>query len=86
MTMDEYSSTIAAPPGGVFTEDVGVITGDVELCTTCSDDGTPQIRIRYAGADEWYTVRTGRIGRLGDPADAKILHDTVVAVLSRPEG
>lgn len=46
------------PPGGIMTDDVGVITGDVEARI----EGD-LVRIRYAGADEEYTV-SGSVGAL----------------------
>ena len=79
----EHSSTFTAPPGGVWTDDVGVVTGALELRTTCGDDAGVTVTVRYEGADEWYTVRGGGC-RLHDPADAQVLHDTLVAVLNRP--
>ncbi len=45
-----------APPGGIMTDDVGVITGPVEARI----DGD-LVRIRYEGAAEEYTV-TGAVG------------------------
>jgi hypothetical protein len=81
----EHSSPITAPPGGVWTDDVGVITGALELRTTCADDGEVQVSVRYEEADEWYTVRGGK-AELHDPADAEVLHSVLVAVLDRPEG
>lgn len=45
-----------APPGGIMTDDVGVITGPVEARI----DGD-LVRIRYEGASEEYTV-TGTVG------------------------
>jgi hypothetical protein len=81
----EHSSIITAPPGGVWTDEVGVITGSLELRTICGDDGEVRLILRYEGADEWYTVR-GATGRLHDPADAQVLHQVLVGVLNRPEG
>lgn len=79
----EHSSPLTAPPGGVWTDDVGVVTGALELRTTCGDDGAVSVRVRYEGADEWYVVRGGAC-TLHDAADAQVLHDTLVAVLNRP--
>lgn len=81
----EHSSLFTAPPGGVWTDEVGVITGPLELRTTCSDDGEVRVTVRYEGADEWYAVRGGA-GRLHAPADAEVLHNVLVGVLHRPEG
>lgn len=82
---NEHVTVVTAPPGGVWTDDVGVITGALELRTSCSDHGAVTITARYQGADEWYAVRGGAC-TLHDPADARILHDTLSAILDRPEG
>ena len=81
----EHSSIITAPPGGVWTDEVGVLTGPLELRTGCGDDGELRVTVRYEGADEWYAVRGGA-ARLHDPADAEALHTVLVGVLNRPEG
>ncbi|GAA4610880.1 hypothetical protein [Saccharopolyspora hordei] len=78
----ELRSSIAAPPGGVMTDEVGVITGDLELATTCRD-GAVEVWIRYAGADEWYRISAADC-RLHDPRDHEALHHAVTAVLHRP--
>lgn len=81
--MTELTSTFNATPDGVMTNEVGVITGEVELHTTCAEDGTLDLAIRYAGADEWYTVR-GQSYRLHDPRDHDVVHRLLVTVLQRP--
>lgn len=81
----ELVSRLTAPPGGVMTEEVGVVTGDLEPRTRCRDDGATSVQVRYAGADEWYTL-SGAGCRLHDPADAQVLHQTLAAVLHRPQG
>lgn len=82
--MAEYSSPFAAGPGGVMTDDVGVITGDLELRTVLTD-GTLQALVRYEGADEWYGL-TGGTCALVDPGDHEAVHSLLLAVLNRPEG
>lgn len=81
--MTELTSTFNATPDGVMTNEVGVITGEVELHTTCAEDGTLDLAIRYAGADEWYTVR-GRDYWVHDRRDHEIVHRLLVNVLERP--
>ncbi|MFD1533182.1 hypothetical protein [Pseudonocardia aurantiaca] len=53
----EHSSIITAPRGGVWADEVGVITGSLELRTVCGDHGEERVMVRYEGADEWYMVR-----------------------------
>ncbi len=45
------TASFTTPPGGVMTNEVGAITGQVEVWTHGGD-----AKIRYAGADEVYTV------------------------------
>ncbi|MFD6889375.1 hypothetical protein [Streptomyces sp. NPDC059957] len=47
---------VKAGPGGAMTDEVGVITGDVTLTTTRGPHDTVHVRIRYTGAEEWYTL------------------------------
>jgi hypothetical protein len=57
VTVPELSSTFNATPDGVMTNEVGVISGDLELRTTLGEDGTLRLNLRYAGAAEWYTLK-----------------------------
>jgi hypothetical protein len=83
--MATLSSAVTAPPGGVMTDEVGVVTGELELRTACADDGVVSVHVRYAGALDWYTVVGGGV-RLHDPRDHDALHSMLVAVLNRPYG
>ncbi|MEW2516393.1 hypothetical protein [Streptomyces sp. NPDC046870] len=54
---DSYTSTVTAGPGGAMTDEVGVITGDLTVRTTLTDDRhTACVTVQYTGADEWYTL------------------------------
>jgi hypothetical protein len=68
-----------------MTEEVGVVTGDLELRTTVSTDGVVSAKVRYAGAAEWYRVRGGSC-RLVDARDHAAVHSLLVGVLNRPSG
>lgn len=83
--MREYSSPFLAGPGGVMTEEVGVITGDLELRTVVTGDGVLISKVRYAGADEWYRLRGGSC-RLADQRDHAAVHSLLQNVLNRPAG
>ncbi|MDQ3631056.1 MAG: hypothetical protein M3417_07275 [Actinomycetota bacterium] len=84
--MAELSSPLVAPPGGVMTDEVGVITGELELRSTCTEGGALNVLVRYAGALDWYQV-TGTDGRrLHDARDHEPVHELLVGVLHRPEG
>ncbi|MEB3371110.1 hypothetical protein [Saccharopolyspora mangrovi] len=80
--MAELRTTLTAPPGGVMTDEVGVITGDLELATDC-EDGAVRVWIRYDGAEEWYRLSAADC-RLHDARDHEPLHASLAAVLNRP--
>lgn len=78
------TTDIIAGPGGVMTEEVGVITGELTLRTELVADEVT-LRVQYKDADEWYVVTGGRT-RLADPADLDAVHAIAVGLLHRPEG
>ena len=51
----EFRSTFTSTTGGVMTEEAGAITGELELLCRPGPDGL-HVAVRYAGADDWYTV------------------------------
>lgn len=65
----ELRSTFASTTGGVMTEEAGAITGELELLCRPGHDGI-DVLVRYAGADEWYTVSGGPVRVQGNPDDA----------------
>ena len=75
-------STFTSTAGGVMTEEAGAVTGDLELLTRPSDEGTLEILVRYAGADEWYTVTGSPVAAGG--GDHRALHKAVLARLTTP--
>jgi len=82
---DSRSTDITAPPGGVMTDEVGVITGDLTLRTEVDDALGVTLRVQYKDAAEWYVV-TGAKAHLADPKDIDAVHALAVALLHRPEG
>jgi hypothetical protein len=76
------TAQIVAGPGGVMTEEVGVVTGELELRTTATGDAVV-LSVRYRDADEWYAV-TGGKAPLADPVVA--VHAIAVGLLNRPPG
>ena len=78
------STDITAGQGGVMTDEVGVVTGDLTLRTELSGDQVT-VRVQYKDADEWYAV-TGAKATLKDPADLDAVHAIAVGILNRPEG
>ena len=78
------TTDIVAGPGGVMTDEVGVVTGDLTLRTELVGDDAV-VRVQYKEADEWYTV-TGAKAVLHDRADVEAIHAVVAGILNRPEG
>ena len=85
-TADESRTTdITAGQGGVMTDEVGVITGDLTLRTEVDKDLSVKITVQYKDADEWYVV-TNAHAVLHDAADIDAVHSVVVGLLDRPSG
>ncbi|TDB74206.1 hypothetical protein [Micromonospora sp. KC723] len=80
----ELTADLVAGPGGVMTDEVGVITGELTLRTTHAG-GRVHLSVQYKDADEWYTV-TGGTAELADPAGLDPVHRIALALLNRPEG
>lgn len=78
------STDIVAGPGGVMTDEVGVVTGDLTLRSELSA-GQVTLRVQYKDAAEWYVVTGGRAA-LANPADLEAVHTIAVGLLNRPEG
>ena len=62
---DEFRSTFNSTTGGVMTEEAGAVTGELELLCRPGTDGL-HVAVRYAGADDWYTVSGGPVRSRGD--------------------
>ena len=80
----EKTTDIVAGQGGVMTDEVGVVTGDLTLRSELTGNDL-LIRVQYKDADEWYTV-TGAKTTLRDVGDIDAVHSVVVGILNRPEG
>lgn len=78
------TADIVPGPGGVMTDEVGVVTGELTLRTEYAD-GKVTLRVQYKDADEWYVVTGGSVA-LADPAGLDAVHAVAVALLNRPEG
>jgi hypothetical protein len=82
---DQSRTTDIVPgPGGVMTDEVGVVTGDLTLRTEIVG-GDVVLRVQYKEADEWYAV-TGGKAPLADPGGLDAVHTIAVGLLNRPEG
>ncbi len=79
------STDIVAGPGGVMTDEVGVVTGALTLRTELGDTNQVVLRVQYTDAAEWYVVTGGR-ATLADPRDLDAVHTIATGLLHRPEG
>jgi hypothetical protein len=82
---DERRTDVTAGPGGVMTDEVGVVTGVLTMRTLVADDLTVIVSVQYKDADEWYAVTNART-TLHDATDIDALHAIVVAFVDRPNG
>jgi hypothetical protein len=80
---EQRTTDIVALPGGVMTDEVGVVTGELTLQSELSK-GTYVLRVQYKGAAEWYQV-TGTKTTLRAKGDLDAMHAQAVALLHRPE-
>jgi hypothetical protein len=82
---DQRTSDVKPGPGGVMTDEVGVVTGDLTLRTEVDDGLDVVLRVQYKDAAEWYTV-TGARAHLIDARDVDAVHAIALGLLHRPEG
>ncbi|RLV04629.1 hypothetical protein CTZ27_10455 [Streptomyces griseocarneus] len=47
---------VVAGPGGVMTDEVGVVTGDLAVVTRPLPGDRASVAVQYVGAEEWYTL------------------------------
>ena len=84
---DEIRSTFASTTGGVMTREAGAVTGDLEISTRADGDALG-VSIRYAGAEEWYTVEGSPISLANttppSPDELRELHQRVLGHLRSP--
>lgn len=78
--MQLMTKDIIAPDGGVMTDEVGIITGDLTL-TPWLDGHTVRLRVQYKGAEEWYTVSDAAIDV--DAADPAAVDKATEELMSR---
>ncbi|MET9921624.1 hypothetical protein ACFV1C_04685 [Streptomyces sp. NPDC059605] len=62
--------------GGVLTDEIGVLSGDLTVHTTWADD-TAQITVQYTGAIDWFTMSGSPVPCCSEE-DSRHLHETAV--------
>lgn len=81
------SSTFVSTTGGVMTEEVGAITGELELQTSATPDGDIEALVRYAGARDLYTVSGSPLRAASahpDQVEHRAAHERILETLTTP--
>ena len=81
---EELRSKFVSTVGGVMTEEAGAVTGDLELLTRPAEAGALEALVRYAGAEEWYTVSGSPLAKPEGGEDPRALHEAVLRRLTTP--
>lgn len=77
---ETLNTVITAAPGGIMTDEVGVITGDIEIESSWAAPGQAVARCRYDGAEEWYVITdAARQLESTGPAGLAAFHENLVA-------
>jgi hypothetical protein len=76
----ELESSFTSTTGGVLTDEVGAITGDLELHTRPTNSGI-EAEIRYAGARDLYTITGSPLPTTDTHRNA---HETILKHLTTP--
>ena len=83
--MSESRTTdVAAGPGGVMTDEVGVVTGDLTVRTEAGPDGTVHATVAYQGALDWYAITGAPTTLAGEDLDA--VHGALVERVRHGDG
>lgn len=80
-----YESEVVAGPGGVMTDEVGVVTGDLTVATTVTGEQA-EVRVQYTGAEEWYILTGSPIPLAG--RSSRQVHEAILRAAQQglPEG
>ncbi|MFD4139305.1 MULTISPECIES: hypothetical protein [unclassified Streptomyces] len=70
--------------GGVRTDEVGVLSGDLTVHTTWVD-GTAEITVQYTGAADWFTMAGSPVQCPSEEA-SRALHEQVVQAVRDGSG
>jgi hypothetical protein len=82
------SSTFVSTTGGVMTEEAGAITGELELLTRVTQDGGGiEVMVRYAGAQDPYTITGSPVHAVSERPDHeehRAAHERILETLTTP--
>ena len=77
----EVRGDFVAKRGGVMTDEVGTVTGDLTLLTELGDDRALRVLVQYVGAEEWYRV-TDSPTSLPEGTTLEALHAELIRSMS----
>jgi hypothetical protein len=66
--------------GGVLTDEVGVLTGDLTVHTTWAS-GEARVAVQYSGASDWFTM-TGSPIACATEDESRVLHQAIVQAVA----
>jgi hypothetical protein len=84
---ESYCSSFSSTTGGVMTEEVGAITGELELLTRVTSGGDIEVMVRYAGAQDLYTVSGSPVRAVSEHPDhvkLRAVHERILETLTTP--
>jgi hypothetical protein len=70
-----------------MTDEGGAITGELELQTNATPDGTVEAKVRYAGAQDLYTISGSPVRTVSerpDQAEHRAAHERILETLTTP--
>jgi hypothetical protein len=80
-------SSFSSTTGGVMTEEVGAITGELELLTRLTPGGDIEAMVRYSGARDLYTVLGSPVRAVSahlDQVEHRATHERILETLTTP--
>jgi hypothetical protein len=80
-------STFVSTTGGVMTDEVGAITGELELLTRVTPGGDIEAMVRYSGAKDLYTVSGSPVRAVWERPDHvkhRAAHERILETLTTP--
>ena len=81
-------SSFRSTTGGVMTDEAGTITGEHELLTRVTPDGIGiEVMVRYAGAQDLYTVSGSPVYAVSehpDQVEHRAAHERILETLTTP--
>ena len=80
---EQRTSDVTPGPGGVMTDEVGVVTGELTVKTESDGAGGYTVTVQYKDADEWYTMSDVKT-LLANATDIDAAHATVLERVAHP--